>query len=276
MLIWNQGIRLFVLLIAILAAQLSPGFVQAQPTSQGFIELENEKLALGDTRELRLAIKSEARCELGDFDAIDLEMAEVARTRKNPGNTVVLLTVENLGTPSEEFKPIVKNISNREVSPKRGVRIQLPKVTKPVLAGVFVCSHEMKAGEPVTCLTKEHGPYKKIFTQYRVDVNPATKMGHFQSRQPQVKDRVYFFRYLLLVDGDVYFSKVGMSDPRYDQLSKFLGTLVLPGEKGFDPELKLVRSFGLLGSVPLSVKEGTIYLDLPHYEQKKCTRWSAH
>ena len=54
-----------------------------------------DNIKLGANRTLRLVVRPEARCELGDLDAIALEVKKMAQERADPAATNILLTQQS-------------------------------------------------------------------------------------------------------------------------------------------------------------------------------------
>lgn len=104
-----------------------------------------DDIKLGADRTLRLAVRPEARCVLGDLDAIALEMKKMAQERAEPAATNILLTIEPLAGSS--FPPVVKSISQGEVNPKQGASFVLPRTPDWTHAGVFICMAQGRQGE---------------------------------------------------------------------------------------------------------------------------------
>jgi len=105
-----------------------------------------DDIKLGADRALRLAVRPEARCVLGDLDAISLEMKRMAQERADPAATNMLLTIEPLASSS--FPPVVKSMSQGEVNPKQGASFVLPQSPGWTLAGVFICMARETRGGP--------------------------------------------------------------------------------------------------------------------------------
>ena len=104
-----------------------------------------DSVELGADRTLRLVVRPEPRCVLGDLDAISLEMKRMAQERADPAATNILLTIEPLASSS--FPPVVKSMSQGEVHPKQGASFVLPQSPGWTLAGVFICMAQGKPGE---------------------------------------------------------------------------------------------------------------------------------
>ena len=163
-----------------------------------------DSVELGADRALRLAVRTEAHCVLGDLDAISLEMKRMAQERADPAATNILLTIEPLVGSS--FPPVVKSMSQGEVNPKQGASFVLPQSPGWTLAGVFICMAQGKQGDARACRDKKVVTYDKVLQNYRVDVDYKTGSAHKRPSSGPVEDKVYFFRYLILHDDLVYFS----------------------------------------------------------------------
>ena len=111
-----------------------------------------DDIKLGADRALRLAVRPEPRCVLGDLDAISLEMKRMAQERADPAATNMLLTIEPLASSS--FPPVVKSMSQGEVNPKQGASFVLPQSPGWTLAGVFICMAQGKQGEAAPAATR--------------------------------------------------------------------------------------------------------------------------
>lgn len=188
-----------------------------------------DEIKLGADRALRVVVTPEARCVLGDLDAIALEMKRMARERPDPAATDILLTIEPIAGPG--FPPVVKSMSRREVDPKQGASFVLPQNPGRTLAGVFICMAQRRPGEARACRDKKIVPYDKLLADYRVEVDYKTGLAHKRPSSGPVEDKVYFFRYLILHDGRVYFSSHPMSDARYEELSSLLASIAPAGGK---------------------------------------------
>ena len=266
---WRSVSVLHIILGAALCGILSPiQMVLAQkPAGYSYAPEGHEALQLRGPRGLRIMIKSEARCSLSDMDAISLEMTRIAEERSDSEQTQVLLTIEPLSEGG--FDPVVKSISDSEIDPHHGVEITLPPLSKPVLAGVFVCTAEVQPGSPRSCKNKPSMDYDKILQQYRVEMDYKTGAARKAPRKGLVQDKIFFFRYLI-IDGDsIYFQPKGMTDGRYQTLEQSLKKM---GVKANDyaSALNAAKQHGILSSVPLKLEGNSIIVNLPHYDPVKC------
>jgi len=227
-----------------------------------------DDIKLGADRTLRLAVRPEARCVLGDLDAISLEMKRMAQERADPAATNMLLTIEPLASSS--FPPVVKSMSQGEVNPKQGASFVLPQSPGWTLAGVFICMAQGKQGEARACRDKKIVTYDKVLQSYRVDVDYKTGEAHKRPSSGPVEDKVYFFRYIILHDDLVYFSSQPMSEARYEALASLLASKAPGDGKGTEELVGAVKALNELQSVPLKKDGDQLIVTLPFYDKAKC------
>ena len=226
-----------------------------------------DDIKLGADRTLRIMVRPEARCVLGDLDAISLEMKRMAQERANPTATELLLTIEPLASSS--FPPVVKSMSVGEVDFKQGTSFVLPRTPDRTLAGVFICMAQVSERGDRACRDKKIVPYDKVLQNYRVDVDYKTGSAHTHPTSGPVEDKVYFFRYLILHDDHVSFSSQPMSEARYEALPSLLASNAPGGGKAAEG-LAAVKALNELQSVPLKKDGDQLIVTLPFYDQAKC------
>lgn len=111
-----------------------------------------DDIKLGADRALRLAVRPEAHCVLGDLDALSLEMKRMAQERADPAATNMLLTIEPLASSS--FPPVVKSMSQGEVNPKQGTRSCCRKAPDGRSPGSLSAWHKGNKGRPAPAATR--------------------------------------------------------------------------------------------------------------------------
>ena len=227
-----------------------------------------DDIKLAADRALRLVMRPQARCVLGDLDAIALEMRRMAQERADPAATSLILTIEPLASSS--FPPVVKSMSQGEVNPKQGASFVLPQSPRWTLAGVFICMAQGRQGEVPTCRDKKIVTYDKLLQNYRVDVEYKTGSAHKRPSSGPVEDKVYFFRYLIVHEDRVYFSSQPMSDARYEALASLLASKASGDGAGTEELIAAVKALSELQSVPLKKDGNQLIVTLPFYDQAKC------
>ena len=251
---------------ALLYGLISMLLVAFPALAETITALDDIKLAAD--RKLQLVVRPEARCVLGDLDAIALEMKRMAQERANPATSEILLTIEPLAGSS--FPPVVKSISLGEVNPKQGASFVLPQPPDWTLAGVFICIAQVSERGDRTCRDKKVVPYDKLLQNYRVDVDYKTGEAHKRPSSGPVEDKVYFFRYLILHGDLVSYSSQPMSEARYEALASLLAPKAPGDGKGTEELVGAVRALNELQSAPLKKDSDQMIVTLPFYDRAKC------
>ena len=210
-------------------------------------------------------LRPEARCVLGDLDAIALELKRMAQERANPAATEILLTIEPLFRSS--FPPVVKSMSLGEVDRKQGATFVLPQTPGRTLAGVFICMAQVSERGDLACRDKKVVPYQDVLENYRVEVDLKTGSAHKHPSSGPVEDKISFFRYLILHDDLVSFSSQPVTRARYEALSSLLTTEARGDGKATDEVVDVVKALNELHSMPLKKDGDQLIVTLPFYDR---------
>lgn len=221
--------------------------------------------------EIELLLRSS--CVFGDADAIKLDSSlSAVGIDKKPIERNIFITVEPLVTTSVvkpgEDAVQVKVLSEKDFGLHGRASFKLPRTAnKTELYGIFICIGNAKDAE-ISCRDKPPVSYSEIFKNHQVQIDRASWTATSGARRSSVKERLYFFRPLLVQSGRVLSLKRSLNRDDYQQLQKML-VGEMP-EAVLRKGLQQLKHFGQLGSMPLQQREYGYQLVLPYYNYAKC------
>lgn len=225
------------------------------------------------SQKLEIDVVPEARCTLGDLDAMLLDF------RRAQGKIRLQVSLEPLVAAASEGaysdSPVEK--SGRGVLGKFSLNV--PYYERPVLMGLFLCSAFIDDNLPNTklCSDKALLSFNEIMKPHRVDpskiIGPKGKAqpAPMMSRTTQApRSKIYFFRFLILVRDHILVPSVPMNSERYASLMSYLASLDAD-VTDYDALKAEVEKFATkTTSTPLKVKSNHLEIILPYYSRKKC------
>lgn len=216
-----------------------------------------------DKLTLPLQIIAESRCTFGDFDAIYFD----ARYSKFP---LVLSSFETISEKKSQTLDVL-NISQKSLDfvnlamSEQGFNHQfnLSAVSEPTVVGVYLCLDSKQEGK---CSTKPFYDVNAVLDNYSIKkVLP---------KNYSAADKTYFFSFLVMDKGEIYFPTSAYSKEQYDALGKFFTAKI--GNKGTNSLEKIKKLNHVLASMPLSsvkvnnTQEDAIRISLPKINPTKC------
>jgi hypothetical protein len=225
-------------------------------------------LAFNDTakeRIVRFDLAVQARCMIGDLEAILLDMKYAG------GGLRLQLTVEALGAPSEEAY-YGRPLEQKTASDNLGTyEVQLPGSAQPRFYGVFLCSVNEEQFRRVPCSKHKLLTFDEIIGPYKADTR-GLQPGYTGVTDPfhapkTVVPKTYFAQFLIAGSSSLEtFDDV--SSPLTEQSFARFGIPTGEGSKG----IALAKPFSTaLRSLPLTAKDSRIQLTIPFFSQEKCT-----
>lgn len=202
---------------------------------------------------LPLVIKTEKRCNFGDFDAM---MVEASRSK----DAKLIFSLEPVLPNDESFAPVFQDISRANEIAGNGypTLVPVPPHEKAYLAGLYICKDSANTH---SCRKK---PVKDIGAIIRENSTAAAGV-------PVADDKIYFFK-PVLIDGDrAFFPQRALSDEKYKEFVKYLKEKTEAGGRA-EEEVKRVAELGrVLGSLPLETETGReAVIRLPRIDPAKC------
>jgi len=202
---------------------------------------------------LPVSFKSTAWCNEGDLNIIQRELnrSEVKR---------LIVSVEPLFPGGEDFKPITKELTVKDITRGREVSFVLPTVNKPKHLAIYFCKDSSMQN---SCANKKFGGYNDLHFDY----------GHSETKPSEAaEDRIYFFSYLLLGHNWVGAIDNQMVETGYDQLGEYLAEKQIP-DAVIPTVVKRVQELNKkMGSISLDLTNESIAVDLPRLDMERCSR----
>ena len=231
-------------------AQSEPGILQPLPPPAQELD-----------QKAPFIIKAVNRCIFGDMDAMVLD---VMWSRKDGR---MLLTLEPLdaggqSSGGQPFEPVVRDIGEAPGVRESGFRFEmnLPQLDKPTVMGLFICKDTVEANR---CANKELMPINKILGLYKID----------RGKEPnyQASDKIYFFKFLVVAEGKVYFPSITITNSRAEELEKALVGLGFSGSAALAASKQIRKYDQTLGSTNLHLtNDGALEIALPKFSKEKC------
>lgn len=227
-----------------------------------------ERIELTPERTLPIALMSSGQCMISDYDAMSTEFERALIERPAQDDVALVLSLEER-TGGTALTPSTLLISEGELSQKRSPALKIPEVREPTAAGIFVCL-DGGTGSSRSCAGKTAEPYAQLLQRLKLDIDPKTKHGTVADLTP-VRDRIYYYRELVIDGNAVYFPAKGSKKSASDLLASLRKSdSKVPLRRTDKKTEERLKSLTGLGSVPFKKEGEMLVLDLPHFDQVKC------
>lgn len=198
-------------------------------------------------------------CNLGDWDTITAE-------RDNSDDPRLLLSLEPIG-PDSGFKPIVKEISNFDLTKGFSAVFNLPAGTPPSAVALFLCKDTDKTNK---CTGKPKVDLGKLMETYVPTVPKDTNAKYIPDmpKPEKAKDKIYYFGLVALDKSNAYALKDDAMEKHQSSVAAELGKIgVKQSEKVFS-EVKVIDA--LTHSTQPKIEDGALTIVLPHVDVAAC------
>ena len=199
-------------------------------------------------------IHARERCSFGDMEALIFDLMA------SGPETKVLLSLEPLDDKS--LSPAVADITNPGKISPGGVStaISVPLSDQPHVYGLYLCKDAKGENR---CSGKE-------VMQFQEMINPYRK-GNKLDKNYRASDKVYFFQFLVVSEGKVYYPHKYLGDPDYTKLENELTALGFKN-KQLPTIIKRIREVNdVLGSMKLLALPDALQIDLPKFAKERCS-----
>ena len=235
---------------AFLLSTTSPSYAETRPR---LLQEYGAKTDVEGLKTIAFNIRAMSRCIFGDLEAIALDFYHSKVESK------MLLSLEPLLVDQQNYPRRVKDVSKVPGLLAGGHREEfgIPEPGKPLVLGVFLCMDSNNTG---SCLQKEVRPINTVIADYRVG----------QKREGPPRDKIYFFKFLILAQGKVYFSPKPLNKNLYPELQQKLVELGFDEQAAAASTAAIVRFNSELGSIDFKEVNNVLQLSLPKFDKKRC------
>lgn len=225
--------------------------------------LQAELKELKVDKTLKVLIKTTPRCIFGDLNAMVLDINEF-KIKRQPADIVISL--ESLDGKVLKSSTVLSTKKGYTQFPTE-INFDISDIQSQKAMGLFVC---LDTTGSKTCQTKKAQDVKKTLARHTVVEKNGVK-EYKNSDAAEVKslpeDKIYFFQPLTFVDGVIHYYEANLPVKN--------GNATLSKDfKGLSSSKIITETWkklNLVQSMPLGSEGGSLTMDLPRYNQEKCS-----